>query len=290
MARTTRDDGAVLLFDELRIVCEALRELEKDIGVPAIPRIRARAERALKKHSEPGYSAAVSQLPLSEPSGNAPRPLPTRKRELDRARLFALCTPEVILAPVNIVAVYLHEQPMWNSWDWPETAAVNARMWPFVQRLDINDPLPDDPRLALPLTVAGFMLYRALHVDPEGMPRDHPNVVMDVYAEIAQGIAILDKRLIRAAQQQIDGDVSQAFLGDLAHTTNVAETLLLHAVRLGPEMWSLILRCGLGTDCRLGKPYFVSRPGERSPHGRCRTALARRKARPVTSKPRAQKK
>jgi len=195
----------------------------------------------------------------------------------------------MILAPANVVEVYLAGAPMWESWDWAATQAVNAQMLPFVQQLDPNDPLPADPRLVLPLTVAGFMLYRALHVDTGGAPRNSVAVVMAVYEEIARGIVILDRCFSDAATRKIRGEVSEDFLTDFAETVDAAQTLLLHAIRLGPETWDLILRCGLGTGCRLRKPYYVSRPGERSPHARCRTALSRTKAPSVTSKHRTRK-
>lgn len=80
--------------------------------------------------------------------------------------LDRLASPEVILAPLNVVVVYVRDSPMWESWSDSATAAVNARMLPFVQQLNPGDPVPDDPRLALSLTVAGLYLFRALHVGP----------------------------------------------------------------------------------------------------------------------------
>jgi hypothetical protein len=286
MARTIQGDGAERLFGEFRIVCEALGYLEKDSGDPAmvsrIRAVRARGERALKEYSAPGYSAAVAPPPAALARVGETHAAPARERqrtrEKARQRLFALCTPRMILQPANIVEVFLHRHPMWKSWDWSETEPVNTRMWPFVQGLDVDDPLPDDPRLALPLTVAGFILYRALHVNPEGKRRDHPDVVMDVYGEIAQGIGIIEKRFTDAAQRKVNGEVSEEFQENFAHTVSVAETLLLHAVRLGPDMWDLILRCVLGAGCKDGEPFYVSRPNDKgASHRACRLRKHRAK-------------
>ena len=204
-----------------------------------------------------------------------------RPRELARLKLFTLCDPSVMLAPANIIAVYRRDHPvpddapLWPSWAWDVTANVNRRMLPFVQQLDPADPLPDDPRLALPMTIAGFWLWRALQVDRQGQPHTSPSVVMAVYDEIAQGIAAVEKSLVDACAAEPD----EAFRVDFAHVMSVAQTLLFHAVRLGPELWDLILPCALGADCELGRPFYVTRPGEDNPHNRCNVEASRRKRR-----------
>lgn len=39
-----------------------------------------------------------------------------RKRERDRSQPFKLTRPEALLAPANVIAVFLRDQPMWGSW------------------------------------------------------------------------------------------------------------------------------------------------------------------------------
>jgi len=122
------------LRGQLSIVVGALCAFEEENDNPAIRTIRERAALALKRHTEAGYNAWVAQelaanhrideshaTPAGELSERA-------RREQRRQHLFTLCTPKMILGPANIVAMYLHEHPMWNSWDWPETEAVNTRM------------------------------------------------------------------------------------------------------------------------------------------------------------------
>jgi len=284
--RSRNDDPeAEDLYKVIERMCVALRlrrpAVSEALRIAADAR-RDRPKRALERQDRALDRWADRDKP--PPAPRTPERLRRpRQKEQARRRLFALARPATILAPANIVAVYLHAHAMWKSWGWAETAAVNAKMLPFVQRLDARDPLPDDPRLALPLTVAGFMLYRALETPPAGKDRTSPAVMMDVYREIAEGIIILTGCLEDAARRQIRGDVLEDFLGHFAHTVAVAETLLLHAVRLGPEMWALILKCPLSSGCRLGAPYYVTPPDTGKPHSRCRTAKSRAKA-PVTLK------
>ncbi len=84
---------------------------------------------------------------------------------------------------------------------------------------------------------------------------------MDVYQEIAQALVLEDGCLGNVTRRKLQGDVSDDFASDFTHIVMTAETLLLHAVRLGPEMWDLIRYCGLGDACRLKQPYYVTRPG-----------------------------
>lgn len=135
-----------------------------------------------------------------------PKPL-----EQARERLFAACPePETILRPANIIAMYLHDHPSPKVWAWEETRALNERMLEFVRSLDPSDPIPNDPRLALPMTAGGFALLRALRVDTQGMPRTHPHVVMDVYDEIAQGIVSISDRVKYAIGEAVDTQIGRA--------------------------------------------------------------------------------
>lgn len=207
-----------------------------------------------------------------------------RAREQRRKRLFQLCTPKTILTPVNVVARYLASHPMWESWEWDATRDVNALMLPFAQALDRDDPLLDDARLALPLTVAGFMLYRALHAVG---PRDPDAAVLRaVYDEIRQGIVIIDR--IFARLFEIKGVYSEQFVLDFTSVVDAAEMLLFRVIRLEGEASGLILRCPLGTRCKVGEPFYVTSPTQRGPHPACRTAASRARhssqARPVTPK------
>lgn len=253
-------DGAVTTYADRR---RALTRKQQDDALDEI-RLKEQHELDRKEQEE----------------ANRPRPLKPR----DKARLlvYGLCRPQTILWPVNAIELYRGRhpvppgRPLWPSWAWDVTDEINRQMLPFVQDLDKDDPLPDDPRLALPMTIAGFWLYRALHIDPEGQPRTSPTVVMDVYEEVAQGIAAVERSLSVVLGQL---DLADAFRADYYHVAGVAKTLLLHAVRLGPEIWDLILRCKLGAECRLSAPFYVTRPGEDDPHNTCAVAAHRRRAR-----------
>ena len=100
-------------------------------------------------------------------------------------------------------------------------------------------------------------------------------------------MATVEKCFSNAIQRKLNGEVSEDFLADFAHSVMTAETLLLHAVRLGPEMWDLIRLCPLGAGCRYGQPFHVPRPNDKSAyHPACRTSKSRAKTakEPVTLK------
>jgi hypothetical protein len=204
-------------------------------------------------------------------TGGAPAP---RKAGQFRRRLFDVARPKVILGPVNVVEVYLSEHPMWATWGWDDTRGVNARMLPFLQGLDPGDRLPDDARLALPITAAGFFLVRALHLSPD-MPR--VALTADVYRIITEAIVTVDR--FRAPEGLAE---------DFAHVTDTAHMLLLRAVALGLDAWDhrLILRCTLGAKCQREEPFYVNAPAATAGHVACRVAAHRL----VTRKGRRKKK
>jgi hypothetical protein len=98
---------------------------------------------------------------------------------------------------------------------------------------------------------------------------------MAIYDEIAQGVAAVVRSLADACAAEPD----EAFRIDFADVMFAAQTLLFHAVRLGPELWALILPCTLDADCRLGRPFYVTRPGEDNPHNACEAEASRRRRR-----------
>jgi hypothetical protein len=189
------------------------------------------------------------------------------KAERSRERLFTLANTTRILAPVNVLEVYLSEHPMWDSSTWERD--VSARMLPFVQELDPADRLPADERLALPFTVIACTLSQALHLSP-ALPR--VDLTAEVYRLVVDGIVTLD-RLVAP-----DG-----LAEDFAHVADAARLLLLHAVSLGLEAWGqgLILRCALEGRCKLQQPFYVNAPKETAGHVNCRVAEHRRRLRLV---------
>ena len=235
-----------------------------------------------KSRDEAGYDswARAEERRYQPPPPHQEQEPPVRAlahREVARRRLFDMARPDVILGPVNVVAVYLGSHPMWPSWSWADTQGINARMLPFVQELDPDDPVVDDPRVALPMTVAGAMLHHALWLDARGEPLDGPAVLMDVYRELASGISFVDRLVTDVVKAKLSGDLTEAFCGDFYHIGDVATGLLMRAGSFGPETFGLIVPCVLGAECRLQAPYFVNPPGQKL-HGACRAYLSRRKA------------
>jgi hypothetical protein len=212
--------------------------------------------------------------PPGRVADRAPRSPRPRPRELAKRRLFDLAKPALMLTPVNIIEIYFRDHPMWPSWAWDDTREADTRMLPFVQALDPDEPLPEDARLAQPMTAAGTTLRRALHVKPG------PSVVTDVYDELGNGILLLDELLIEATRRAHDHEVPAEFLEHFADATVTAERLLFHAARVGLDAWlaepPLIRQCVLGPACPLGEPFFVNRPGE-DRHSGCRVKASRSK-------------
>jgi hypothetical protein len=265
MARRAED--AAYAYDAIDRMLAALRadspEDALDIGT--------RALRARRQPEPPQRSRRAR---------DAPAP-PQRQREQLRHRLFALTRPEMILAPVNVVAVYLDDRhAMWPSWSWAETQAVNTRMLSLVRRAWPDLPVADDPRVALPLTVAGFFLYRALHVSPPGPGRPEAHVVEDIYEEIEQGFVTLDAQRLAAVTAKMRGEFSPECVDDFYDLAATARVLLFEAVRRGDEFrLALILECPLGPRCLKEAPYYIPGPGagaDRHPACRMRHSRARR--------------
>ena len=97
------------------------------------------------------------------------------------------------MEPANIVTVYLGTHPIWPSWSWADTRDVNLPMRDFLQRLDPDVLLPAaEPGVAVPMTAAGFFLYRALDQDPG------PDLTENVYREIGDGVVMVDRLLLDA--------------------------------------------------------------------------------------------
>jgi hypothetical protein len=269
MAPAPRDDDlAAAIQDMLAALDLGSPDTAKTIGQKIL---RRRQDRTLDRLSEEDDAPA-------EGAHSSPEPTKTelRKREQDRQQLVKAARPEILLAPVNLVAVFLKDQPIWRSWSWADTEAVNGRMFAFAQQVS-QDRLPEDSRLALPLTAAGFYLYRALHSGTWENPLD---LVANVYYEIGEGIVQVNKSVIEAARLKHIGDAPEEFVTTFAGIANTADLLLMHAAGLGPDKWKLILRCALGAGCRRGEPYYVARPGKPGKldhHGECRTAKVRGK-------------
>lgn len=182
--------------------------------------------------------------------------------DLFRQRLFDQASPARILGFVNALDVYLGEHPAWDSWGWTETHDINTRMFPLVRELFPNDPLPDDSRLALPFTLASCALSRALHLSPDA------ELTANVYRLVGETIVALN-RLVGPEGLEADYDDAREH----------AAFLLLHGARFGLEAWDLKLinQCGLQDKCLHGQPFFISPPGARRYHDRCRKAVERRR-------------
>jgi hypothetical protein len=283
MAHTPTDADA--LAATIRHMCTRLRMGERR---EAIIKTGEDAVRAWYRHAQRARQddALDTAQKGDEPTAGRAAPAPTtrpRKREQARRQLFVQLNPATILAPANIVAVYLHTHPMWKSWQWADTAAINAQMLPFVQKLDPTNPLPDDPRLALPMTIAGLMIVRALHVQrvPRAPRANRMIMIQDIYQEIIDGVVQVDAVWTDVVKRKLAGEVSAAFLQDFTEVQEAAQTLLLRP-NAGEEGWDLILRCHLGGGCRQKPPtpYYVPPPGGAG-HGACRTAASRAKRRRV---------
>ncbi len=272
MARPTRDDnnlyGAVL---------DMLAALELESPAKAIE-IGKKALRPRQDRTLDAIATKHDDLPARGGGRPALTEERVRKRERERRQLFELTYPKGMLAPANVVAVFLRDQPMWGSWSWSATQAVNTLMLSVASQITGIEP-PTDPRLALPFTVAGLALYRAFHFGPARRRLDFdkiPALWLEVYREVAQGIVILDACLLEAARLKVAGDVPESFLDSFCESVDDAETLLLHAIRLGPRLWNLILECPLGVACQERTPYYVvARPSKADWHLRCRVAKTR---------------
>jgi hypothetical protein len=75
-------------------------------------------------------------------TGSKRRETQRRKPEQDREQLFKIARPETLLSPANVVAVFLHNNPMWESWDWSATTQINVEMLPVAHQVHQGDPLP----------------------------------------------------------------------------------------------------------------------------------------------------
>jgi hypothetical protein len=243
---------------------QALDQIEKLLTLRDYPGAARLARKTVRdRHDrELDYQAEHDDATAEEAGHRVTAPAPS-KRERFRAELSTLASPARLLAPVNVLEVYLADHPMWGSWGWDDTHAVNMLMLPFVQGLDAGDPLPDDPRLALPFTVAACALSQALHLSPE---LSRVELTADVYHLVADGIVTLDRL-----------SAPEGLTEDFAHVVDAARLLLLQAVRFGLETWGhgLILRCALEARCKLGEPFYVNAKRATAGHGKCRVAAHR---------------
>ena len=115
---------------------------------------------------------------------------------------------------------------------------------------------------ARPETILGpanvVAVYRALGVDGS-LGLDDVETVAQIYYELADGIAAVPRLLEYAAGTKAAGQAPDDFVDHFAGVSNTATLLLMHAVRLGPDMWKLILQCPLKGACRKGAPFYVNR-------------------------------
>ena len=202
-----------------------------------------------------------------------------KRAALDRQRRLRALTdwsPQALLYLPNEVALFLRDHPMWSAWTWEATQECNARLVHCVPQLYQDAPLPRDDRLALPLTVAGLTLWRVLDVIIGPLQhvgvQTRKDVLHAVYQQIREGMITLD----RLEMHVYDMDLEEPFREDFVESLMAAEDLLLHFIHGGQESWRLIRKCGLGRDCLVGAPYYVTdprvEPKPKDPHGPCRVA------------------
>ena len=193
-----------------------------------------------------------------------------------RHRALAAWSPDALLSLPNTVALFLRDNPMWQAWDWDATRDCNARLAHYVPQLYPDAPLPEDDRLALPLTAVGFMLWRALALITGPLwhvgPGTRQEVREGIYQEIREGVIILDRIHFDAYRRD---DLAPPFREDFTAAVMAAEGGLMHFLYIGRESWRLIRECRLGRDCELQAPYFVNPEGG-DPHRGCRVTRTRK--------------
>jgi hypothetical protein len=170
--------------------------------------------------------------------------------------------PEMFLAPANVVAVYLRDHAMCTSWDWADTAALNARMLPVVQAV-LGDPGIDEPRVALAFSIAGLFLYRALLTRAAGQLHGRPerDFLEEVYGKIRDGLETIQE--VTDAVQR--GEVSEP----LAYEWFVVDTAKLCC----SAPWASGCRCGGSFSCvRWGPIATSASPSTSPPWARTRIA------------------